>query len=136
MDDQMKQPTTLLEALELTLETLGDLKASGIDVMLTPSRGRQNKETVDKYDRPDRLKPCWWLHATMKPADKAQGSKIFEEAENLRRYGIGFDTGGGMGCRDWELDWSFRLGCANSADLESMSEGREVVEDILDKQDL
>lgn len=127
----MKQPSTLMEAYEQVMTVVGDLRESGIEVSLTPSVSRHEPEMVEKYSGLDCLKPCYWFHVTMEPADETQAKAIYEASVVLRKLGIGFDSGGGMGCRDWELDWSFHLRHVNSASLNSMSEGREVVEEFL-----
>ena len=39
---------------------------------------------------------------------KDQQDALWEAEKQLRKAGIGFDTGGGFGGRDWRFDWSLR----------------------------
>ena len=121
------------EALRLTFKTLGELDHAGIEVALRPSRSRFIPETVERYNRPGRLAPEYWFSANLKAVTQEQADLIFESANELARIGICFDTGGGCGGRDWELDWSLHVEAFDSDYVKQMEEGRGVVEDMINQ---
>ena len=89
----------------------------------------QIQSTIDKYaNRPDRLDPEDWYHVEIKVDTKEQCDAVYEAASKLCKMGIGFDTGGCTGIRDWELDWSFNVHDSEDGDLKY---GRKIVEDVL-----
>jgi hypothetical protein len=99
---------TLQEAYDLTMQKLEGLKGAGLDVVITATDSPES--TKAKYrDRPDRL-PCeQWRHVCIKtPNDKSFELLRLVEAD-LWSQNISFDTGWMKGCRDWELDWSFKV---------------------------
>ena len=98
---------TPIEAYEYTLNIVEILKSKGIEVFIKPSNSRNNKETIKKYSGPECILPEKWLHVTFKVKNPNDANLVFEEASNLFKLGIGFDTGGWFEGRDWELDWSF-----------------------------
>jgi len=46
------------------------------------------------------------IHFHTHEMTKEQLGKLFEAQKLLNEIGLGFDTGGGCGERDWEWDWS------------------------------
>ena len=99
---------TPIEAYELALQKIDELKEGGIKVTIKPSASRDDKDTVKKYNKKVRIPPDKWVRARFKIANDEEATKVHEAANYLGMCGMAFDTGGGAGLRDWELDWSFR----------------------------
>ena len=53
-----------IEAFEFTLTKVWELKESGIEVIIKPSRSSENKDLAKKYSGPDRVPAEKWLHVT------------------------------------------------------------------------
>ena len=103
----MKNPTTLMEALEYTYSIIDKLQKEKCDINLKPSHQRQDQRLIKKAKKDGRLPPHWWFHATILITDMNQRAKVINAVNKLQRKGITFDTGGCEYCIDWELDWSF-----------------------------
>jgi hypothetical protein len=99
---------TANEAYDEVMAVVGVLKARGVGVEIEPAKSRTNVELVAEYSGPERVAPDRWVHVHLFPDTVEQKEAIAVAREKLCRMGIGFDTGGWAGCRDWELDWSFR----------------------------
>jgi hypothetical protein len=97
------------EAYAIAIDTVNDLEQQGIKVERTKSRSATNPAILEKYRYPERPKPEQWLNIKFCPGNKEQTDAIHQACLGLAWQGIVFDTGGGQGARDWELDWSFRL---------------------------
>ena len=95
------------EAYCFTIEKVSELKDDGIEVLIRPSKSRNDKYLKDKYNKPERISPELWSHIELKAKNSIQVQRIFDMATYLGMCGIRFDTGCGCGSRDWELDWSF-----------------------------
>ena len=98
---------TTIEAYRFAMIKVNELKESGIQVIIKPSQSRDNKEIIKKYDKPDRISSELWNHITFENLNTIQAQKIMEIGNYLGMCGITFDTGGFIGHRDWEFDWSF-----------------------------
>jgi hypothetical protein len=120
---------TIIEAHEFAMQKVEELRAKGIEVTVKPSRSRNIESTLAKYgNRPDRVPPDRWFHVTFRAKDAEEARLVFEASNYLGLAGMSFDTGGGMGGRDWELDWSFKYTVKED---EKAREGREIVNDLL-----
>lgn len=122
---------TITEAHEFALGKVAELRDNGIETIIKKydltSPGGQS--AVRKYDGEiTRIHPEKWVKVTFKNVDKEQVIKIHEAANYLGMCGIAFDTGGYHGCRNWELDWSFRY---TGKEDEGWREAREDVEDMI-----
>lgn len=53
-------------------------------------------------------KPNGWakLKINMTLMSDEDRKKVYQAERLLKEAGVGFDSGSGCGCRDWELDWS------------------------------
>jgi len=96
------------KAYNLTMQKVTNLRQS-IDTTIKLSKGRNNKDTVEKYNLPDRLDPKRWYHITFLPMTSQEANQIAQARKELGWQGICFDTGGSFGYRDWEINWSFRV---------------------------
>ena len=122
----------LLKAHELAMSVVEDIRAQGIEVKVVPSSSRTRDSTLKKYgDRPDCVKPEKWFHVTFFPWKDEHKALIQQKAKELGWRGIGFDTGGCAGQRDWELDWSFRVTDTPDGELEAR---RDEVEDLIKEE--
>lgn len=119
---------TVDEALKLTMEEVNAILQRGVRIQVKPSTSCSDEELVKKYDRPGRLKPDEWRHVTFFPKTDEHRALVHQKAMDLGRRGICFDSGGGDGERDWELDWSFHVAEAPDGELE---ERREDVERLI-----
>ena len=97
------------EAYDEVREAVDELAKGGIDVAIRPAAGRNNPETVAKYKGPEYLLPEKWVSVRFHVATIAQSELISDRQQEFMALGVYFDTGGGMGLREWELDWSFHL---------------------------
>ena len=99
---------TPVEAYECALVKVWELHEAGIEVKIRESRSRTSASALEKYGGvPGRIPPDKWIHVTLKPKTDDDYNKIREAANYLGMAGMRFDTGGGCGGLDWELDWSF-----------------------------
>lgn len=104
----MKKPKTIVEALEITLSTVKELKKEGVKVDIMPHTldPEGNVEvTVTSKNLPIEK----WCHVGLRCFTPTQQRLLQNSEDNLHKLGISFDTGSGFGQRDWELDWSFAL---------------------------
>jgi hypothetical protein len=99
------------EAMSLVEE----LKNMGIRVevvnWLARSKDRPDyiAEMKAKYNGPDRVAPEKWVNVHFYPISDEQSAAVRDRQRKLGWLGIGFDSGGMAGQRDWEMDWSFRV---------------------------
>ena len=100
----------IVEALEFTLEKVDELKKEGIKLEIRPYKGKSEQK-----DRP--LPKEKWCRVKFYPKNKIESKKIHEMGNYLAMAGVGFDSGGSAGVRDWELDWSFRYTKQENYDL-------------------
>jgi hypothetical protein len=98
---------TPVEAYDLALSKVEELRLSGIKVTITPSTGRGNADTVRKYSTSKNIPVDKWVHVEFRVTNLVEKEKVFEASNYLGICGIRFDFGGWKGFRDWELDWSF-----------------------------
>lgn len=111
-----------MEAYELAMNKVTELHMEGIDVTLTLSRSRRDKEMHEKYKSPQRIPPDKWFHVTFKmngtsdEENKLKAERVFATRSYLGMAGIRFDTGSGCGGIDWEFDWSFKYTGEENAD--------------------
>lgn len=115
----------ILEAYKETLDAAQDLRQYGIQVEITPSQS--DTERTD-----DSLPLDRWVDITFRFKTKAQAEMVKRRADELGWHGIGFDTSGTKGEREWQIDWSFRVNPVPDAEWQAR---REEVEDIIDEPD-
>ena len=95
------------DAYYFAMTKVNELKEDGIEVIIKPSISRNDKEFVNKYDKPNRIPSELWNHISFKISNAIQAQKVMKMRSYLGICGINFDTGGFTGYRDWEFDWSF-----------------------------
>jgi hypothetical protein len=97
------------QAFDHTLKVVQELKERGIGVTIEPRtyEPEQLARLTAKYSDPSRVKHARWCGVQFRTADL---TPVFKAKAALAELGIHFDTGGGCGVLDWELDWSFRYG--------------------------
>jgi len=99
---------TPIEAYEVALVKVWELRESGIEIKIRESRSRSSASALEKYGGlPERIPADKWIHVTFLPKTEKDYNKISEQMNILAMAGMRFDTGGGCGGLDWELDWSF-----------------------------
>lgn len=118
---------TPLEALDITMECVRDLQGEGIVIELRPYQDPR-PDTIAKFSGPERIPHDKWVTVRFAPNSQEQAEAIARAADGLGWRGISFDTGGGMGVRDWSLDWSFRVQDGPNSDTEH---ARSVVEELI-----
>lgn len=123
------QPTskTVSDAFDATMTAVKRLEDAGVKVKITPTKSQNDEKTVKQYDTPDRIEPNKWVSVSFFPKNDEEAKMIYEEGDKLRSLNISFDTGGGCGSRDWELDWSFTV----MEDMSTPREGHEIVENVI-----
>jgi len=100
------------EAHDYTMGVVRELQAAGIAVTVKPYNleDENGKRTVAKYGSlPDHASPDKWCNVDLRATTDEHRQLLRQRQKELGWLGIHFDSGGGMGVRDWELDWSFRL---------------------------
>lgn len=102
------------EAHDYVLGVVKELQAGGIEVEVTPYPRKEDPDVLAKYgpggahNNGTRADPDQWCSVMFRPKTPEQANAIHDQANRLGWMGIGFDTGGAAGRRDWGLDWSFR----------------------------
>jgi hypothetical protein len=96
------------EAYAYTMEIVEELRHLGIEATFRPSKSMTDPEVVAKYSGPERVKPERWGKVTFKSFTPQQAQAIREKQQALGWLGIHFDSGGCVGQRDWEIDYSFK----------------------------
>jgi|1_EtaG_2_1085319.scaffolds.fasta_scaffold02078_3 hypothetical protein len=104
---QTESTMTTLQAFNLTLEKVEELKEKGVEVSIIASKGRTNKEMIERYNTSERVLPDLWVNVQFQVSEPWHVEKISESRNYLGMCGIQFDTGGWTDHRSWELDWSF-----------------------------
>jgi len=99
--------TDIMEAYMFTLDILDELKQKGVEVTISQTGDETNKDIVKKYSQPTNLPLKHWVHVQLEAKRPEHVKEIADASMKLSKSGINFDTGGGEGFRDWELDWSF-----------------------------
>ena len=123
---------TPIDAYKLALRKIDELKDSGINVVITPSRSRNKINLIEKYNQPERIPPEKWVNVSFEILDKGQSMRIHDAARYLGMCGIKFDTGGCCHGRDWELDWSFKYTGKEDEEWEDASQDVEdMINDLL-----
>jgi hypothetical protein len=92
------------EAYEYVIERVKDLQEKGIRVE------KLMHEPTEKHLKDFRgyeLSPDKWCTITFYPKTEKELELVFDGGFSLVEKGISFDSGGGFGGRDWEIDWSF-----------------------------
>ncbi len=102
--------TLLEQAHRVTMSSVQRARDLGIRVDVKECNSRNNPELVARYNTPDRLLPDKWFHVIFHPVNQDQLNLIHTMTHELGSVGVMFDSGGCVGERDWELDWSFHLG--------------------------
>lgn len=102
--------------------------AKTMPVKIKPSRSRQNKDTVEKYNIEGRIKPDDWVHISFLVDTSIGSDRVFDAKMNLGKQGIHFDAGAGGGEIDWEIDWSLHVG-------EPSIEATQELKNLLDNTD-
>ena len=116
------------EAYEEAVAAVQEFREAGIPVVITPSRSREDPEIVKRYSGPERISPDKWISVSFSAESGEHVKLVHEKARYLGWLGIVFDTGGGFGSRDWELDWSFKYTGQPDGDAE---EARDIVENMI-----
>jgi hypothetical protein len=122
--------TQVEKAYDCAMGVLEELKKSGVKVeMVIPRRVSKGEyqDTVEKYHPPKCLPVEKWRHVELFPT-KEQVDLVHNAASKLFEFGITFDTGGGCGSRDWEIDWSFKYKKGkNTESLKSLQENEALI---------
>lgn len=101
---------TPIEAYELTLKKIKELKSEGIKIEIINSRSAQDKEIVNEFrGHFQRIPSDKWVSVNFIDLNITQANKINEASICLGKLGITFDNGGYQQERDWQLDWSFKF---------------------------
>ncbi len=125
----------LQQAYHVTMSSIERARDLGIQVDIKECVSRNNTEMVSQWNTPDRLPPDKWVNVTFNIVNQNQANLIYAMLHELSSVGIMFDSGGGTGKRDWELDWSFHLGSTENierhnilVEVEELIKKMEVVE--------
>lgn len=88
---------------------LEEVKKSGLKYEYDPiSPQEYNKGYLNPHMPPNGLKK-WGILSFIVDSEGWDLSKVFELEERADARGISFDTGFGLGYRDWFLDWGFQV---------------------------
>jgi hypothetical protein len=119
---------TTEEAFQETMDAVTEIHQAGnVTVEIKPYT-KITPELLEKYGGPERVHHSKWCNVKFKTTDRDACALIAKKATHLGWLGISFDTGGMLGQRDWELDWSFKYTGRPDGDRE---EARDTVEDLL-----
>jgi len=124
----------ILEAYDEVWLSLKNLAMEGVKFTVTPSHSREIEDTVKTYrNKPDSLPVQLWSHIEFSVKSEYDKDALRREQVRLSAQNIAFDTGGGAGTRDWELDWSLFI--ASDEDIDDMEVGRGMVQDVIDSME-
>ena len=121
----------ILEAYDEVWLSLKNLAMEGVPFTIRPSHSRNIEETLKEFrGQPDRLPEQLWSHIEFSVKSDYDSDALRREEVRLSALNIAFDTGGGAGTRDWELDWSLFI--ATDEDIDAMEAGRGMVQNTID----
>ena len=120
---------TTIEAYNLTLSKIEELRKKGIEVTIKPSKSRDNEELQKRFKGPERIPSNLWTFVTFTIKNKGDAIAVYEMANYLGMCGIRFDTGGCACYRDWEIDWSFQY--RKGEENEDWRDARDDIEDMI-----
>ena len=121
----------ILEAYDEVWLSLKNLAMEGVAFTIRPSHSRAIAETLKEFRRqPGRLPEQLWSHIEFSVKSDYDSDALRREEVRLSALNIAFDTGGGAGTRDWELDWSLFI--ATDEDIDAMEAGRGMVQNTID----
>lgn len=124
----------ILEAYDEVWLSLKNLAMEGVTFSVRPSHSREIEDTVTTYrNQPNSLPAQLWSHIEFSVKSDYDRDALRREQVRLSALNIAFDTGGGAGIRDWELDWSLFI--ASDEDIDDMEAGREMVQDAIDSME-
>ncbi len=115
----------ILKAYELVHDTGLELRQEGIDVKIIPS----DSDVAPEENGLPREK---WIRIEFFPKTNAQAKSINKKTKELNWSGIRFDTSGHPGHRQWDLDWSFKVGDVPDAEWEKAG---DEVEDMIQEME-
>lgn len=115
----------ILKAYELVRDTALELRQEGIDVKVIPS---DSNEAPEERGLPREK----WIRIEFSPKTNAQAKSINKKTKELNWSGIRFDTSGHPGQRQWDLDWSFKVGDVPDAEWEKAG---DEVEDMIQEME-
>lgn len=101
------------DAYDHVMSVVNSIENSGIVVSRRPpatiskSNDPENLSVVKDYE--GSLHWTKWVKITFKPKNEDEWDRLSFAVEYFRDNGVGFDTGGGSGFFDWEIDWSLRF---------------------------
>ena len=105
---KINKTMTPVEAYNLAMERIENLKKEGIVITISESALRTNPETIQKYNKPERIPPELWVHVEFNLTESDHYLRLKQLAEYLSMIGVSFDVGGYKSTRCWEFDWSFK----------------------------
>lgn len=125
------------QAYETVLTTIDEIKNSGVIVEINIPRSVKEKDKnieyfndlIKKYSGDDKINWQLWRNIQFKNVTNTQAKFIFEKRRLLCLAGISFDTGGGLGSLDWEIDWSFKY-TKRESESEEHHEACNIVEEM------
>jgi len=121
----------IMQAYDEVWQSLKNINRAGVKFSVCPTRSRNIESTLSKYDnRTDRLPSELWSTVEFAASSEEDNDVLRREEVRLSSLNIAFDTGGGCGARDWEIDWSLHI--AEDEDIDAMEERRRMVRDTLD----
>ncbi len=115
----------ILKAYELVRDTGLDLRQEGMDVKIIQS---DSDEAPEESGLPREK----WIRIEFFPKTNAQAKSINKKTKELNWSGIRFDTSGHPGQRQWDLDWSFKVGDVPDAEWEKAG---DEVEDMIQEME-
>ena len=115
----------ILKAYQLVLDAAVELREEGIDIKIIPSDSDEDPEESN-------LRREKWIRIEFSPKTNAQAKSINKKTKELNWSGIRFDTSGHPGQRQWDLDWSFKVGDVPDAEWERAG---DEVEDMISEME-
>jgi hypothetical protein len=124
----------IMQGYKEVWQSLQNINRAGVKFSVGPSHTRHILSTLTEYDnRADRLQRCYWSHVEFSISSEEDTDAIRREEVRLSSLNIAFDTGGCVGIRDWEIDWSLHI--AEDEDIDAMEERRGMVKNALDSME-
>ena len=98
---------TIDEAKVLALAAVEEINKAGAIVVIKPKA--VDIDLAAKYPYPDHLKSDQWIVVRFINPTQELMNLINQKHQKLMEAGMTFDSGGGLGEYNWELDWSLMV---------------------------
>lgn len=126
------------QAFDYMLGVVEKIKNKGISVTINQwykedEKSEHQDHCIKQYNGDECASYLKWCNICFTPKTKEECDLIFYTQKALGWLGISFDSGGGMGSRDWQTDWPFKYNPDQIYNNENRDESLDWLKDTLDE---